>query len=29
MFKGVLIEKDEQGYRAALKDLDDSDPMKN
>ncbi|MEW5682868.1 MAG: MDR family oxidoreductase [Pseudomonadota bacterium] len=23
MFKGVLIEKDEQGYRAALKDLDD------
>ncbi|MDX5407646.1 MAG: oxidoreductase [Chromatiaceae bacterium] len=24
MFKGVLIEKDEQGYRAALKDLDDS-----
>jgi acrylyl-CoA reductase (NADPH) len=24
MFKGVLIEKDEQGYRAALKELDDS-----
>jgi len=24
MFKGVLIEKDEQGYRAALKDLDDT-----
>lgn len=24
MFKGVLIEKDEQGYRAARKDLDDS-----
>ncbi|MEO3880070.1 acrylyl-CoA reductase (NADPH) [Rheinheimera fenheensis] len=24
MFKGVLIEKDEQGYRATLKDLDDS-----
>ncbi|MBU1311924.1 MAG: oxidoreductase [Gammaproteobacteria bacterium] len=24
MFKGVLIEKDENGYRAALKDLDDS-----
>lgn len=24
MFKGVLIEKDEQGYHAALKDLDDS-----
>ncbi len=24
MFKGILIEKDEQGYRAALKDIDDS-----
>ena len=24
MFKGVLIEKDQQGYRAALKDLDDA-----
>ena len=24
MFKGVLIEKDEQGYRAALRDLDDA-----
>ena len=24
MFKGVLIEKDQQGYRAALKELDDS-----
>jgi acrylyl-CoA reductase (NADPH) len=24
MFKGILIEKDEQGYRAALKDLDDT-----
>ncbi|WP_240222969.1 MDR family oxidoreductase [Rheinheimera hassiensis] len=24
MFKGVLIEKDENGYRAALKDLDDT-----
>ncbi len=24
MFKGVLIEKDERGYRAVLKDLDDS-----
>lgn len=24
MFKGVLIEKDENGYRAALKELDDS-----
>lgn len=24
MFKGVLIEKDEQGYRAALRDLDDT-----
>lgn len=23
MFKGILIEKDEQGYRAALKDIDD------
>lgn len=24
MFKGVLIEKDEQGYRAALRDIDDT-----
>lgn len=24
MFKGILIEKDEAGYRAALKDIDDS-----
>ena len=24
MFKGILIEKDDQGYRAALKDIDDS-----
>jgi len=24
MFKGILIEKDEQGYRAALKEIDDS-----
>lgn len=24
MFKGILIEKDEQGYRAALKDIDDA-----
>lgn len=24
MFKGILIEKDEQGYRAALKDIDDT-----
>ncbi len=24
MFKGILIEKDEHGYRAALKDIDDS-----
>jgi acrylyl-CoA reductase (NADPH) len=24
MFKGILIEKDEQGYRAAVKDIDDS-----
>ena len=24
MFKGILIEKDEQGYRAALKDIEDS-----
>ncbi|QBG35819.1 MDR family oxidoreductase [Litorilituus sediminis] len=24
MFKGILIEKDEQGYRAAVKELDDS-----
>lgn len=24
MFKGILIEKDEDGYRAALKDIDDS-----
>lgn len=24
MFKGVLVEKDEQGYRAVLKELDDS-----
>ena len=24
MFKGILIEKDEQGYRAALRDLDDT-----
>lgn len=24
MFHGILIEKDEQGYRAAIKDLDDS-----
>lgn len=24
MFKGILIEKDEQGHRAALKDIDDS-----
>ncbi|MEL0658141.1 MDR family oxidoreductase [Psychromonas arctica] len=24
MFKGILVEKDEQGYRAAVKDIDDS-----
>ena len=24
MFKGILIEKDEQGYRSAVKDIDDS-----
>ena len=24
MFKGILIDKDEQGYRAALKDIDDA-----
>lgn len=24
MFKGILIEKDEAGYRAALKDIDES-----
>ena len=24
MFKAILIEKDEQGYRAALKDVDDA-----
>ncbi|MDP5138528.1 oxidoreductase, partial [Rheinheimera baltica] len=24
MFKGVLIEKDDSGYRAALKELDDA-----
>uniref|UniRef100_A0A486XGG3 Uncharacterized protein n=1 Tax=Rheinheimera sp. BAL341 TaxID=1708203 RepID=A0A486XGG3_9GAMM len=24
MFKGVLIEKDQQGYRADLKELDDA-----
>ena len=24
MFKGIFIEKDEQGYRAALKDIDDA-----
>lgn len=23
MFKGILIEKDEAGYRAALKDIDE------
>jgi acrylyl-CoA reductase (NADPH) len=24
MFKGILIEKDEAGYRASLKDIDDT-----
>jgi len=24
MFKGILIEKDEQGYRSTMKDIDDS-----
>ncbi len=24
MFQGILIEKDEQGYRAALKDIDEA-----
>ncbi len=24
MFKGILIEKDDQGYRAAVKDIDES-----